>query len=64
MPGLNRIVVPKRLRSPVLTDIQCGDARISTKLFTLACIRPAPLNSVQLPSCEVDVGIIRRGGGV
>ena len=25
---------------------------------------PAPLNSDQLPSCGMDVGIIRRGGGV
>ena len=31
----------------------------STGLFTLACIRPAPLNSDQLPSCGVDAAIIR-----
>ncbi len=30
-----------------------------TGLFTLACIRPAPLNSDQLPSCGVDAAILR-----
>ncbi len=31
-----------------------------TGLFTLACIRPAPLNSDQLPSCGVDGVNIRQ----
>ena len=49
-----------------LPDPSCtpGLQLCSTGLFTLACIHPAPLNSDQLPSCEVDVCIIRRGGEV